>query len=340
MVSEIPDDRIELKKVQKKLAGQQEDIWIQWGGFMNDIDSFDAKFFGITPREAELMDPQHRIFIETVWMTIEDAGYKPSDLWNTKTGVYVGVSTLEYNDILKENGVAVQAQTATGNAHSVLANRISYMLNLHGPSEPIDTACSSSLTAIHHASEAIRHGECDMAIAGGVNVLLSPTLFISFSKAGMLSPDGKCKTFDENANGYVRGEGCGAILMKPLSRVIADGDHIYAVIRDGYDSGGHVNTLTSPNPNAQAELISDTWMRAGISPDTITYMETHGTGTPLGDPIEINGLKKAFGRMYEASGRTMEIQAYCGIGAVKSNIGHLEMHPVFRHYESVTCDEE
>ena len=177
----------------------------------------------------------------------------------------------------------------------MLANRVSYLLDLHGPSEAIDTACSSSLVAIHHAVKAIHNGDCDMAIAGGVNVLLTPTLFIEYNKAGMLSEDGRCKTFDKTANGYVRGEGVGAILLKPLNKAIADGDTIYGVIKGtATNHGGRVNSLTVPNPNAQADVITQAIERAHVPADTISYIEAHGTGTALGDPIEVNGLKKAF----------------------------------------------
>ena len=212
---------------------------IKWGGFIDDVDKFDPMFFGISPKEAEMMDPQQRLFMECVWETIEDAGYKPSDLSGTKTGLYVGVASNDYASIIHEQGSReIEAHMSTGLAHSVLANRISYMLNLHGPSEPIDTACSSSLVSIHRAVQSMQTGDCDLAIAGGVNALLSPELFISFGKAGMLAPDGRCKTFGKGANGYVRGEGVGAILLKPLEKAIADGDHIYGVIRGTSENHG------------------------------------------------------------------------------------------------------
>ncbi|GAX60241.1 mixed type I polyketide synthase - peptide synthetase, partial [Candidatus Scalindua japonica] len=224
---------------------------IKWGGFIEGVDRFDPLFFSISPKEAALMDPQQRLFLETVWQTIEDAGYKATDLSGTKTGLYVGVGSFDYATILQESGnKEIGAYASTGLAHSVLANRISYILNIHGPSEPIDTACSSSLIAIHKAVQSIQAGDCDMALAGGVNALLSPALFISFDKAGMLSPDGRCKTFSKGANGYVRGEGVGAVLLKPLSRAIDDGDHIYGVIRGTAENhGGRANSLTAPNPS-------------------------------------------------------------------------------------------
>ncbi|MBF0395442.1 MAG: SDR family NAD(P)-dependent oxidoreductase [Desulfobacterales bacterium] len=287
------------------------------GGFMPDVDKFDSLFFGISPREAEFMDPQQRIFLETVWKTIEDAGYKPSYFSGTKTGVFVGVASNDYAELAKDRIIEIEGHVSTSMAHSILANRISYVLNLHGPSEPIDTACSSSLVAICKAVSAINSGNCDMAIAGGVNVILTPTSTIAFIKAGMLSPDGRCKTFDKDADGYVRGEGVGAVLLKPLRKAKADQDHIYAVIRAYSENhGGHATSLTAPNPNAQADLIRDAYNKAQISPENITYIETHGTGTKLGDPIEINALKSAFSLSNKKN--------YCGLGAVKTNIGHLE----------------
>jgi polyketide synthase PksN len=291
-----------------------------WGGFIPDPDKFDPLFFDISPREAELMDPQQRLFLQTVWHTLEDAGYKKSDLAGTKTGLFAGVAANDYANLLATHGIAVEAYSSTGNAHSVLANRVSYFFDLHGPSEAIDTACSSSLVAIHRAIESIASGSSEMAIVGGVNVLLSPGAFLAFGKAGMLCQDGRCKTFDVRANGYVRGEGVGAILLKPLSRARRDGDHIYAVIiGSGENHGGRVQSLTVPNPNAQAQLLQEVYARAGIDPFTISYIEAHGTGTSLGDPIEINGLKKAFG---QNPGQVPE--ARCAVGSVKTNIGHLE----------------
>ncbi|MEW6379761.1 MAG: type I polyketide synthase, partial [bacterium] len=299
LITEIPPDRWDWRTYFGDPAREENKTTIKWGGFMKEVDKFDAAFFGISPREAELMDPQQRIFLQTVWKTIEDAGYKPSDLSGTRTGLFVGVASSDYQDILRSQGISIEAYVSTGMSHSILANRISFLLNLHGPSEPIDTACSSSLVAIHRAVETIRTGGCEMAIAGGVNVILSPALYISFSKAGMLCEDGRCKTFDKRANGYVRGEGAGAILLKPLSRALADNDHIYALIRATAENhGGHATSLTAPNPNAQAQLLVSAYEKAQIDPATVSYIETHGTGTSLGDPIEINGLKKAFEELY------------------------------------------
>lgn len=324
LITEIPPDRWNWRDTLGD-PGQGNKTNSKWGGFIPDIDKFDAKFFGISPREAELMDPQQRILLQTVWKTIEDAGYKASDLSKTRTGLYVGVSTNDYMELLKENGVDIQAYTMTGNLHSILVNRISYLLNLNGPSFPIDTACSSSLVAIRQAVEGLWNGSCRMALVAGVNALLSPTIYISFAKAGMLSPDGRCKTFDQSADGYVRAEGVGAVLLKPLSQAEADRDHIYAVIRGtSVNHGGKVNTLTTPSPAAQAGLIMSAFEEGDVDPATISYMEAHGTGTSLGDPIEVNGLKKAFKELAKQRGSRLPKKPFCGLGSVKTNIGHLE----------------
>ena len=311
LISRIPADRWSNEHVS------------QWGGLIPDMDKFDAAFFNISPREAELMDPQQRIFIESVWKCIEDSGYSSKSLSGTNTGVFVGIATNDYFKLMDKNTLG-KPHSSTGTAHSVVANRISYLLNLHGPSEPIDTACSSALVAIHKAVRAIQIGDCDLAIAGGVNALLAPGLFDTFGNAGMLSVDGSCKTFDSRANGYVRSEGVGTILLKPLSKAEADGDYIYGVIRgSSQNHGGHVNSITVPNPIAQAALLVNTYKKAGVSVEAVGYIEAHGTGTPLGDPIEINALKKAFAELYEQNGKIMR-PGSIGIGAVKSNAGHLE----------------
>jgi polyketide synthase PksN len=270
---------------------------------MPDIDKFDAAFFNLSPKEAELMDPQQRLFLTAVWQAIEDAGYKAQQLSGSKTGLFVGVASSDYAELLSRYGEN-NAWVSTGNAHSILANRVSYLLNIHGPSEPIDTACSSSLVAIHRAVESIRSHKCDMAIAGGVNAILTPTLNISFSHAGMLSPEGRCKTFDQSANGYVRGEGVGAIILKPLHMAKDDQDHIYAVIKGSAENhGGNAQSLTAPNPTAQKQLILAAYEDAQIDPTTVTYIEAHGTATSLGDPIEIDALKNAFSALYYMKNR-------------------------------------
>jgi len=295
------------------------------GGFLPDVTSFDAEFFGISPREAALMDPQQRLFLETVWTTIEDAGYRPSSLAGTSTGVFVGVANMDYANLMARSGVPVEAHATTGVSHAILANRVSYLLDLRGPSEPIDTACSSSLIAVHRAVEAIRSGSCEQAIAGGVNVLLSQDLFVSFAQAGMLSPTGRCRTFDASADGYVRGEGVGAVFLKPLERALRDGDQVLAVIRgSGESHNGRANGLTAPNGEGQTALLAKTYERAGVDPASIGYVEAHGTATPIGDPVECNALREAFNKLRAGRGEPQLPAASCGLGSVKSNIGHLE----------------
>jgi acyl transferase domain-containing protein/7-keto-8-aminopelargonate synthetase-like enzyme/acyl carrier protein/SAM-dependent methyltransferase len=325
LITEVP---IERWNWQEALDAHELSVHankIKWGGFMPAVDKFDPLFFGISPREANLMDPQQRLFLETVWKTIEDAGYKASDLSGTQTGLFVGVATHDYSELLKDNGLDIEAYAPTCTALSIVANRVSYFLNLHGPSEPINTACSSALVAIHRAVEAIRRGVCEMAIAGGVNVMSTSTLTIAFSKVDVLSQDGHCRVFDKQANGYVRSEGVGAILLKPLNQAQADGDTIYAVIRGTAENhGGHATSLTAPNPNAQTQLLISAYKNADIDPSTISYIEAHSTGTNLGDPIEINGLKNAFAELYKKYGKSFPKEPHCGIGSVKTNIGHLE----------------
>lgn len=297
----------------------------KWGGFMKDVDKFDPQFFDISSREAEMMDPQQRIFLEQVWKAIEDSGQKVSDLSGTKTGVFVGVATNDYIDIMKDRGIPLNEYAAPGNSHSVLANRVSYLLNLRGPSAPIDTACSSSLVALHRAVESIHMGSSEMAIVGGVQVILSPGAYISFGMAGMLSSDGKCRTFDKQANGYVRGEGCGAIFLKPLAAAEADGNHIYAIIRATAENhGGRVTTLTAPNSVAQTELLIEAYEKAEVDPATVGYIECHSAGTSLGDPIEVQSLIKAFARLYKRRNKGAATTPHCGLSSFKPNIGYLE----------------
>lgn len=293
LISEVPTDRWDWSTYSDIKDSKGKSINCKWGGFMPDVDKFDAGFFGISPREAELMDPQQRLVIQTIWKTIEDAGYNPRQLAGSQTGLFMGVSTRDYLGLLFEHNVKEDAYSSTGTSSSVLANRISYLLDIHGPSEPIDTACSSSLVAIHRAVHAIRANICDKALVGGVNTLLSPSAFISFSLAGMLSRDGRCKTFDKSANGYVRGEGVGAFFLKPLSQAERDGDFIYALIRGVAENhGGQSSSLTAPNLKAQADVIVKAYEDAQMDPSTVSYIEAHGTGTSLGDPIEVDALKK------------------------------------------------
>ncbi|PYD40058.1 polyketide synthase [Serratia plymuthica] len=326
LISTVPADRWNWREYYGNPHETPGKTNVNCGGFMQDVDCFDPLFFGISPREAQSLDPQFRIFLETVWATIEDAGYRASDLSGSNTGVFVGVSTSEYKDAwLKYSHDKFGIGDPPWLSHFALANRVSYILNLHGPSEPIDTACSSSLVAIHRAIEAMRAGSCDMALVGGVNIIVNPGITITAGEAGILSEDGRCKTFDISADGYGRGEGVGAIMLKPLRQAIADGDRIHGLIRGSAENhGGKATSPTAPNPVAQQALLTQAYRRSSIDPARVGYIETHGTGTRLGDPIEIDGLRKAFTALYQERGQSMPSEACCGLGSVKTNIGHLE----------------
>jgi acyl transferase domain-containing protein len=296
----------------------------KWGGFIDDVDKFDSDLFHVSPTEAQLMDPQQRLMLELCWGCLEDAGYLPGSLAGSATGVFVGVAGLDYRELLDAKLPTVEAHRSTGNYLSLVANRVSYFLDLRGPSLPCDTACSSALFALHYAAQSINSGESDMALVAGINIILTPTTFISFAKTGMLSPTGQCRTFDASADGYVRGEGGGVILIKSLQKAIADGDHIYGVIKgSAINHGGRSQTLTSPNAFAQSQVIQDAYKRAGIAPDRVSYIEAHGTATPKGDPLEITGLKRAW-RYLERHFKVKAGERTCAIGALKTNIGHLE----------------
>ncbi|MEE8057880.1 MAG: SDR family NAD(P)-dependent oxidoreductase, partial [Pseudomonadales bacterium] len=325
-ISEIPPSRWNWQSLYGDPYTEVNKTNIKWGGFIDGVDEFDPLFFGISPREAQLIDPQQRLLMAYVWQVIEDAGYSAESLSGTQTGIFIGTGSSGYSSLISQADIPIEGYSATGMVPSVGPNRMSYLLNLHGPSEPIETACSSSLVAIHRAVQTIEAGDCEMAIVGGINIIITPQAHISFNKAGMLCEDGRCKTFSDKANGYVRGEGVGMLFLKKLSIAEQDRDHIYGVIRGSAENhGGRANSLTAPNPKAQADLLQTAYKKAGIDPRTVSYIETHGTGTALGDPIEINGLKSAFDALYKQTGDTNITQAHCGLGSVKSNIGHLEL---------------
>lgn len=327
LVTEIPAERWDWRAVWGDPFEAKNRTQIKWGGFVPDVDKFDEAFFGISAREAERMDPQHRLFLQTVWHCIEDAGYRPSRLAEECTvGLFCGSASVDYHDIMAREEIDVDVFAVTGTMFSVLVNRISYLMNFRGPSEPVETACSSSLVALHRAIQSIRAGECDVAIAGGVHLMLGPSVHIGLDKGGFLSPRGRCATFDKEADGYTRGEGCVAVMLKPLSKALADGDPIHArIIGSAVNHGGRVNTLTTPNPNAQTDVIVKAWRKAGVDPRTISYIEAHGTGTALGDPIEVKALGRAFDTLYDQYGLAGQArERHCGIGSVKTNIGHLE----------------
>ncbi|MFL0800590.1 MAG: SDR family NAD(P)-dependent oxidoreductase [Agarilytica sp.] len=324
-IGEIPGTRWDWRSLFGDPDKEENKTNIKYAGIIEGIESFDPLFFGISPREAEAMDPQQRLLMTYVWKVIEDAGYAPQSLNGSNTGVFIGTGSSGYGALATAMGVPVEGFSAAGMAGSVGPNRMSYFLDLHGPSEPIETACSSSLVAVHRAIRAMQAGDCDQAIVGGINLLVSPELHISFSKAGMLSKDGRCKTFSDGANGYVRGEGVGMLMLKPLRKAEADGDQIYGLIKGSAENhGGRANSLTAPNPRAQAELIKTAFRESGVNPSTVGYVEAHGTGTPLGDPIEVQGLKSAFSELAQEQDVTLK-KGYCGLGSVKTNVGHLEL---------------
>lgn len=290
---------------------------VQRAGFIDGIELFDADAFGITPREADAIDPQQRLLLEGAWHALEHAGIAPTRLAGTRTGVFVGISAQDYFR-RQERDAAAELYTGTGNALSIAANRISYVFDLRGPSMAVDTACSSSLTALHLAAGSLRRRECDAALVGGVNALIDPALTAAFAGAGMLSRDGRCKTFDAAADGYVRGEGCGVLVLKRLADAARDGDRIHAVIRGtAVNQDGRSNGLTAPSASAQEAVIGAALRDAGVAPRDVSYVEAHGTGTALGDPIEMGAIQRALG-----AGRAATEPCY--VGSVKANVGHLE----------------
>lgn len=298
---------------------------IDKAGFLDYIDQFDAPFFRTSPREAELMDPQQRLLLELSWEAIEDGGHRPFELSGRSIGVFIGVCHGDYREVLTSTSDSSEAYVGTGSASSLLANRLSYFYDLKGPSLTVDTACSSSLFALHHAASAIRNGDCEQALVGAANLMCTPTNSISYYQAGMLSPTGMCRTFDESADGYVRGEGAAMLLLKPLAMALADGDSIYGLVKGtAVNHGGQAASLTAPKPEAQAAVIEAAWHAADVPLESVGYVEAHGTGTRLGDPVEIGGLIEAFRRLYQARGEKWPAKPHCGLGSVKPNIGHLE----------------
>ncbi|WP_039913727.1 SDR family NAD(P)-dependent oxidoreductase [Cellvibrio mixtus] len=323
-VSEIPAFRWDWRNYWGDPKQEKNKTFSKWAGFVNDVDAFDAAFFGLLPKVATTMDPQQRLMLELAWACLEDAGIAPSNLRRSKTGVFCGVFNHDYKELQERSHSEIEAHYSTGLAANVIANRISHFFDFRGPSFPIDTACSSSLNAIHSGIQALEQGDCDVALAGGVNLILTPSRHIAFSKMGMLSPTGECNTFDDGANGYVRGEGAAFILMKPLQKAIDDGDAIYGVIRgSAINHCGATYTLTYPSAEAQAEVIIAAHNAADVPVQSVNYVEAHGTGTPKGDPIEIEGLTRAYSTLAEQQSIALE-NIRCGLSAVKTNIGHAE----------------
>lgn len=318
-IEETPTDRWDLEKfyASEPAPGKTQS---RWGGYVRNIDQFDPQLFGIAPREAAAMDPQQRMLLEVAWRAFEDAGQAVEKVAGQNVSVFVGISSFDYAvaGLSSDDRGVIGAYSNTGGSSSIAANRISYCFDLRGPSVAVDTACSSSLVAVHMACESIWNGNSKMALAGGVNALILPDFYVAFSQLGVLAPDGRCKTFDARANGYVRSEGAGMVLLKPLADAMRDGDCIYAVIRaTALNQDGRTQGLTVPSEAAQAALVRTACERAGISPAEIQYVEAHGTGTAVGDPIEANALASVL-----SVGRAKNQP--CWVGSVKTNIGHLE----------------
>ncbi|RZK99106.1 MAG: KR domain-containing protein, partial [Rubrivivax sp.] len=324
-ISEIPASRWDHSRYFEEQRGQMGKTYAKWGGFIDGVEEFDPLFFNISPREALGMDPQERLFLQCVYEAMEDAGYTREDLCAKhqdhglpgNVGVFAGVMWNEHQLYGAQSQMTEQGFALAGNVSSV-ANRVSYFCNFHGPSLAVDTMCSSSLTAIHLACQNILRGSCEVAIAGGVNVSVHPNKYLVLAHGQFAASDGLCKSFGEGGDGYVPGEGVGAVLLKPLAKAIEDGDQIHGVIKgSALNHGGKTNGYSVPNPVAQAQVVSQVLKESGIPARAVSYIEAHGTGTSLGDPIEIAGLSKAFGAQTSDTG-------YCAIGSAKSNIGHCE----------------
>ncbi|MCP6757197.1 MAG: type I polyketide synthase [Fischerella sp. CENA71] len=317
-ITEVPKDRWDIDAFYDAKPVTPGKMNTRWGGFLQQVDRFDPSFFGISPREAEQIDPQQRLLLEVAWEALENAAIVPEKLAHTQTGVFVGISNGDYHRLLYRDYYGIDAYSGTGTAASMAANRLSYILALQGPSIVVDTACSSSLVAVHFARQSLQNGESNLCIVAGVNLMLTPEPTITFSQARMMAADGRCKTFDASADGYVRGEGCGVVILKRLSDAYKDGDNILAIIRSSaVNQNGLSNGLTAPNGSAQQAVICQALKNACLRPDEISYVEAHGTGTSLGDLIEIKSLKTVL-----MQGRSQKQP--CWIGSVKTNIGHLE----------------
>jgi phthiocerol/phenolphthiocerol synthesis type-I polyketide synthase D len=314
-VAEVPPDRWDADAYYDPDPQAPGRMTTKWGGFVDDVAGFDADFFGITPREAAAMDPQQRMLLEVAWEALEHAGLPPDSLSGTRTAAMVGVSAWDYTILNLERRAEIDAYMSTGNPHSAAVGRISYVLGLRGPAVAVDTACSSSLVAIHLACQSLRLRESDIALAGGVHLSLSPFTSIALSKWSALSPTGRCKTFDALADGFVRGEGCGVVVLKRLADAVRDGDRLLAVVRgSAINQDGRSNGMTAPNAAAQRDVITTALRQADATADSVNYVETHGTGTILGDPIEFEALAATYGRG----------EGGCALGSVKTNLGHLE----------------
>lgn len=319
-IGEVPSNRWDIDAYFDPNPDAQGKMYTRCGGFLKDVERFDPRFFGISPKEAVIMDPQQRMLLEVSWHALENAGQGREKFEGSRTGVFIGATINDYVQRLMEAAGEdrIDAYFSTGNALNALAGRISYILGLRGPSLVTDTACSSSLVATHMACQSLQRRECDMALAGGVNLILSPGVTIALCRSRMVSADGRCKTFDASADGYGRGDGCGIVVLKRLSDAISDGDNIISVIRgSAINHDGRTSGFTVPNGPAQQDLISQALANAGVTPDQVGYLEAHGTGTSLGDPIEVNACAAVFGDKRSPDSPLL-------IGSVKTNVGHLE----------------
>ncbi len=318
-ISDIPADRVDVAPLYDPLTGAPGRIASSQGGFLDKLDQFDASFFGVSPREAEYMDPQQRLLLETSWEALEDAGQVPKNLKESQTGVFVGMWTNDYTEKMYKAIEDINLYVTTGGGRYAASGRLSYFFGLQGPSLTVDTACSSSLVTVHLACQSLREGESDLALAGGVNLILEPAVSIGYSRSKMLSPDGRCKFGDVSANGYVRSEGAGMIVLKRLSDAKADNDHIYAIIRGSAvnNDGRSSELLVAPGVGSQVKMLREAYGNAGIDPAQVGYVEAHGTGTPVGDPVELEALGTVLSENRDAS-------RACRIGSIKTNIGHTE----------------
>ena len=315
-VSEVPEDRWSIDRWYNEDPLAPGKMATRWGGFLKDVASFDAGFFQLSPREATQTDPQQRLMLEAAWEALEDAGVVPKELYGSAAGVFVGAMWQDYASASGAATGLIEQHSATGWNNSIIPARIAYGLGLRGPALTVNTACSSSLVAVHLACTSLRNAECDMALAGAVNLMLTPHTTVQMTKFGAINPEGQCRAFDADANGYVRGEGCAVVVLKRLRDALKVGDRIYAVIRgSSVNNDGPSNGLTAPSFEAQVAVLRSAWTQAGVSPAAVSFVETHGPGTILGDPIEASALGEVF-----APGRVGPLQ----IGSVKTNLGHLE----------------
>lgn len=318
VVGEVPPDRWDADRYYTPPPAIAGRMTTRWGGFLDAVDRFDADFFGIRAREAAFADPQQRILLETAWHAIEDAAIPAPMLAESNTGVFIGVTNHDYGRLLCHEPATMDGYGSTGTILAIIANRLSHFMNLRGPSIAVDTACSSSLVSVHLACQSLSSGDCDLALAGGVNLILGPEATISLSQRGLMSPDGRCKAFDASANGYVRSEGCGVLVLKRLDDASSAGDRVLAVLRgSAVNQDGGNNVLTAPSAAAQQALIRRALTSAGVDARELSYVEAHGSGTPLGDIVEWRALRAVLLPERTPSER-------CAIGSIKTNIGHAE----------------